>query len=113
MVPSNIIAGLFHFEKEKFVILRSILGDGKRVVHVAVQIFPLEVAIFQGHVSVRRILLRDRHRAGIEIGKSLSKGRCGQHVGVSVDEQIALLKHSCAAGVVDIVIYSQKSAVRG
>ena len=55
-------------------------------VHLAVKILPRQRAVLEDHIGVRRALLGDRDRAGIDVGKGIIRA-VGGNVGVSAQQQ--------------------------
>ena len=81
--------GIFTAVSKKGKVVRCFLygvGDER----VAFKIFNGKQTVLIDHEGAGVIFLRQRDRAGIEIGETVSEGRDGEHVGVSVDEHITL-----------------------
>ena len=80
----------------------------------AVHGFPPEAAVFQRHVAVGAALLRQAHRAGVQVEAALPKGLPRRDVGVPVQQNVAGGQRRRGLGVVDMAVGSvhQPSAHR-
>ena len=78
--------------------------------HVAPEVLDREQTVLVDHVALGIAFLWERDRAWVYVCVPVAKGSDREHVGVPVNENIALFKHGRSCGIVVMSVSDEKAS---
>ena len=77
--------------------------------HVLLEILDLKFSVLINHIRGRIVFLGQGDRAGVEVGQTVAEGGGGEHVGVSVNEDVAVGKKRRRRGVIVVSVGDEET----